>query len=122
MHLAAAEFERPIKLNLARSQATRDGRSGFDYLPESPGVTTGPASLKPPTTVFASPSGFRPSKFLRVAIVAGACVFSATLFGQSSTASSSTSSSSDEAVKLSPFEVNTDRDVGYTASNSLAGG
>jgi len=39
-----------------------------------------------------------------------------------STAASANSAAGDDAIKLSPFEVNTDRDTGFAAASSLAGG
>src|SRR5262245_55731171 len=54
---------------------------------------------------------------LRLYLVAGAT----TLVAQTATPSS-TSATKENVVTLSPFEVNTDRDTGYQAFSSLAGG
>src|SRR5687768_1769456 len=56
--------------------------------------------------------------------ILAACTVSAaaTIHAQTSPAPAAPSVASDGTITLSPFEVNTDRDVGYTASNSLAGG
>jgi iron complex outermembrane recepter protein len=64
-----------------------------------------------------------PSLISRIAVLAlGACL-AAPARAQTVAANPSTrATSSDGTITLSPFEVNTDRDVGYTASNSLAGG
>src|SRR3954453_12364829 len=43
-------------------------------------------------------------------------------FGQVAPAPTPAASSQDEAVKLDPFSVNADSDVGFVASSSLAGG
>jgi outer membrane receptor protein involved in Fe transport len=51
-----------------------------------------------------------------------AVTFAADLRAQAAADKSASSSTTSETLTLSPFEVNTDRDVGYTASNSLAGG
>ncbi|MES2695699.1 MAG: TonB-dependent receptor plug domain-containing protein [Verrucomicrobiota bacterium] len=66
----------------------------------------------------------RPLPSSRVAaLLAAAICFAASGRAQTAPApSSSSSSSSSETVTLSPFEVSTDRDVGYTASATLAGG
>ncbi|MEO6246342.1 MAG: TonB-dependent receptor plug domain-containing protein [Opitutaceae bacterium] len=61
-----------------------------------------------------SRAGFLPVLF--------ALLTAADLPGQPASAPASDPVASDKTVTLSPFEVSTDRDVGYTASNSLAGG
>jgi len=58
----------------------------------------------------------------RACLATAALLLAVSLRAQSTVTSTSKSSSVDEPLTLSPFEVNTDRDVGYTASNSLAGG
>src|SRR4051812_3589792 len=63
---------------------------------------------------------FALSRFSCAALIAAACFL--TSGRAQAPANTGPSSTSDETLKLSPFEVNTDRDVGYTASNSLAGG
>jgi outer membrane receptor for ferric coprogen and ferric-rhodotorulic acid len=60
-----------------------------------------------------------------IAFAVGLHAFSAWSSGASAPAASSTATNSATEtgpVTLTPFEVNTDRDVGYTASNSLAAG
>src|SRR5688572_26991191 len=57
----------------------------------------------------------------------GACLalLAPTLLAQSAASASSTAAAAankDAVVTLSPFEVNTDRDTGYQAVSSLAGG
>ncbi len=54
-----------------------------------------------------------------------ACILAQTVApapATSSTASTSTATAEGEAVKLSPFEVNTSRDTGFAAASSMAGG
>src|SRR4051812_4533608 len=59
----------------------------------------------------------------RVALLAAASFVNTSAWAQSApTTNSSRSTTHPDTVTLSPFEVTTDRDVGYTASNSLAGG
>src|SRR4051812_11646765 len=63
----------------------------------------------------------RASYFARVAIMAVGVCLAIGGHGQTVTADTTgrPATSGDGTVTLSPFEVNTDRDVGYVASNSL---
>ncbi len=65
-------------------------------------------------------NGTRPT---RLALSAFLCLaLAARIRAQSAAASTATSTTKDGVVTLSPFEVNTDRDTGYQAFSSLAGG
>src|SRR5688500_327887 len=63
-----------------------------------------------------------PRQWLRCVLAAYTVFAAATSHAQTSPTPAAPAVASDGTVTLSPFEVNTDRAVGYTASNSLAGG
>src|SRR5688500_1240443 len=63
-----------------------------------------------------------PRHWLRCVLAAYTVFAAATSHAQTSPTPAAPAVASDGTITLSPFEVNTDRDVGYVASASLAGG
>ncbi len=75
----------------------------------------------PTTNSVRTTSGERPSRLLVLALAASLAGFSGGTAVAQSAPSASGSAAAGETIELSPFTVTSDRDVGYTASNTLAG-